>query len=313
MSKEKIAVLLAAYNGEKYIRTQIDSILNQQVDCELLLVVRDDGSTDSTVAIVERYAEKYPVRLIKGSNKGSVASFFDLLKYVKNNLADYDYISLSDQDDRWDLDKLQIAIDHLRKENRDIPLLYGCRSRLVDENLQKIPQEDTHYVIDLYNSIIQNFLPGHTYVMNRALLDLTFDADSQKIYVHDSYILNVAVINGKLIYDEIPHADYRQHQRNQLGATSRFDKWVTARWRRLKHGDGQKYSIQIEYIYEKFKSAMNEEQRNEIGDFLSARKNFIKRVRYISHTKLHRQKESENKMFYLMYVFGGYNRQRIRI
>lgn len=310
--KEKIAVLLASYNGEKYIRTQIDSILNQELDSDLLLVVRDDGSSDGTVAILKEEYGRDNVVLLSGNNIGSVASFFELLKYAHNNLKDYQYFALADQDDRWDLDKLQVGINSIRNQGKSQPYLYACSSRLVDDTLNPINQpKPKRKKIDFYNSIIQNFLPGHTYVMNRELLELVFDADPSRIYVHDAYILNVAVLSNGLIFDDTPHADYRQHQGNQLGATNKYLSWITARWKRLKHGDGKKYTTQIEYICEKFNHLMNNEQKKELELFFDSRNSFIKRLRYIRNTKLYRQKQSENLAFKLLYLSGGYNIRKV--
>ena len=123
---KKIAVLLASYNGEKFIAQQIESILNQDVDNPIQLFIRDDGSTDNTVSIIKEMAKKDGrITLIQSDNMGGVASFFALLKMAHNLPDEYEYFSLSDQDDVWDLDKLRIAVDAVKSKDPQIPVLYG--------------------------------------------------------------------------------------------------------------------------------------------------------------------------------------------
>ena len=93
----KVAVLMSSYNGEKYIRPQIDSILAQEGNFELSLFVRDDGSTDKTQAILQEYAQKRKLTWYTGNNLGPARSFMDLLKKCKG----FNYYAFADQDDYW--------------------------------------------------------------------------------------------------------------------------------------------------------------------------------------------------------------------
>lgn len=308
---EKIAVLLSSYNGEKYIRQQIDSIVNQSLkDYQVHLFIRDDGSTDNTIEEVEKtglVGDK--ITIIKGINIGSVASFFTLIRMAKDLPEEYQYFSLADQDDVWKNDKLQVSIDAITDYSTEKPVLYGSSTQPATEDLEIIPKKKRVVrPIKFYNSIIQNFIPGHTYVMNRALLNIIYDANPSKIYVHDSYILNAAIINGKLIYDSNPHVIYRQHSGNQLGTSnSGIKQWIVNRIKRIKKGDSIQYARQIEYIYEKFGSCLSVEENTEFSRFLEHRKNIISRLYYICQTKLYRQKKFETLAFKLLYFSGGYN------
>ena len=304
--RDKVAVLMSTFNGKKYLQCQIDSIISQELDCDITIIVRDDGSSDGTPEYIEHTYKDIVV--IRGNNIGSVSSYFELIKYAKDNLVDCTFFSLADQDDRWDSDKLQIGVNELRKRDNREPLLYASLSRLVDDNLNEIPRTYRKgRKIDFYNSIIQNFLPGHNYVMNRAMLELVADADPQKIYVHDSFILNAAVLYGGLIFDENTHTDYRRHLDNQLGGTSSFADWFIQRIKRILRGDSRKYAAQIEYIYYYFNDVMDALQIREIESFLQSRKNIFRRMQYIVRTKLYRQKRTENLAFKLLYLVGGYN------
>ena len=97
---EKVIVLMSTYNGEKYIKQQVDSILNQE-NVSVELVVRDDGSNDNTISILKEYEKAGKLIWYTGDNKGAAYSFFDLMEYAKNRYDDYCYFALSDQDDIW--------------------------------------------------------------------------------------------------------------------------------------------------------------------------------------------------------------------
>lgn len=126
----KIAVLMSTYNGEKYIRQQIDSILAQQCDCEFELLVRDDGSVDGTKQILEEYAEQGQLTWYCGENLGPAKSFLDLVRRSPG----YDYYAFSDQDDYWNPDKLEMAVSTLCGETENC--VYFANAQLVDENLK---------------------------------------------------------------------------------------------------------------------------------------------------------------------------------
>ena len=131
---EKVCVLMSTYNGEKYLKEQLDSILNQNsiiVD----ILIRDDGSTDKTLNILDEYNKKYNnIRYYTGENLKSAKSFLDLLFTA----GEYDYYSFSDQDDVWDRDKLLVAVSKLKEGYN----LYGCKKKIVNSNLEPLNKED---------------------------------------------------------------------------------------------------------------------------------------------------------------------------
>ena len=101
-----IAIMLSTYNGEKYIRKQLDSLVNQSYKAYMKVFVRDDGSTDNTLSILEEYIEKINLTIIKGENVGPGKSFWKL--FMNQNI-NADYYAFCDQDDIWDSDKLKKA------------------------------------------------------------------------------------------------------------------------------------------------------------------------------------------------------------
>ena len=131
MSKEggamyRVAVLMSTYNGERYLKEQIDSILDQE-GVDTALYIRDDESADQTVQIIEEYRKKYPgkIHLLKGRNKGPGRSFMELVYKVPD---DYDYYAYSDQDDIWLTDKLEEGIRFLNESGKELYILPVPRS-----------------------------------------------------------------------------------------------------------------------------------------------------------------------------------------
>ena len=128
---EKIDILLATYNGEKFVKEQIESILNQTYE-NFNLIISDDASTDNTLNILEEY-EKKDTRIKvfkKEKNKGLIDNFEFLLKNVTS-----DYFMFSDQDDIWKKDKIEKSINKLKEES--LGLVY-TDLEIVDEKLNVI-------------------------------------------------------------------------------------------------------------------------------------------------------------------------------
>lgn len=304
--QEGILVLLSSYNGEKYIKEQILSIINQKIDCKVDIRIRDDGSGDNTCKVVEELIEQYPdrIQLIRGENVGYNKSFFELIKGANG----YKYYSISDQDDVWKEDKLDVAKEWLDKEADDIPLLYASTSYLVYDDL--VPYGTTRKKVrefSIYNTIIQNICPGHTQVFNNKLLELLqVDIDASKIYVYDSWITNVAMLYGKILFNNESYTYYRQHRANQLGYGKGVIGQLLSSAKRVKTNDGGKYRRQIEYF-----SQLNEKELRkkdylyEINKFVNS-KVFFKRVSYAFVGKLYRQKKIESVAFYVANIIGKF-------
>ena len=132
MRSARVVVLMSSYNGERYIRNQIDSICNQQGDFVLDIIVRDDGSSDDTINILEEYANQGKVRWYTGQNLKPARSFIDLIL----NVCGYDYYAFSDQDDFWYQDKIQCAIDWIKGAKK--PAIYFSNAEIADEKLNSL-------------------------------------------------------------------------------------------------------------------------------------------------------------------------------
>lgn len=213
----KIAVLMSTYNGEKYLKEQIDSILNQKGDFSLSLIVRDDGSTDGTVHLLNEYQQKGLLFWYSGENKKPALSFIDLIYKNKG----YDFYAFSDQDDYWYEDKIENGIQSIK--NCLIPALYFCNAEYVDEKLNSLGGKTYNHrmMLDFYSVLIGAGYLGCTFVFNRKLAEiLQNNVRPQIVSMHDSFLARVcASVGGEIFFDPDVHIKYRQHGNNVIGAT----------------------------------------------------------------------------------------------
>ena len=209
----KVQVLLSTYNGEKYIKEQIESILNQE-EVEISLLIRDDGSVDKTVEIVKELESKNSnITFYQGENLKPARSFMDLL----NKSGDFNYYAFSDQDDVWDSRKLISAINML-KSKEEKPSLYMSALNVVDENLNLIETKKVDGNYSFEGEMIKNFATGCTMVLNKKLRDIINNYKPNYIIMHDSWITRVCyAIGGNVIIDDNSYIKYRQHTSNVLG------------------------------------------------------------------------------------------------
>jgi glycosyltransferase involved in cell wall biosynthesis len=208
-----ITILLATYNGQRHLVEQLDSIF-QQTHQHLKVVASDDGSTDRTLEILQQY----PIQIHAGPGQGFAANFLYLIELVDDSS---DYYAFSDQDDVWDLDKLQRSIDFLASIKQTEPALYCGRTLFVNENLECIrPSPLFKKPSGFLNALVQNIAGGNTMVFNRAAFNLLRQTKNKAAIVsHDwwAYIL-ISGAGGHVFYDPIPSLRYRQHQNNLIGS-----------------------------------------------------------------------------------------------
>lgn len=217
-----LAILLSTYNGEKYVKEQIESILQQDF-YNLDLYIRDDGSKDSTRSIIQYYVSHYSnVHFMQDTdNLGAAMSFMALLKYVNS-----DYYMFCDQDDIWLKDKVSKSIFKIKTlEQSNLPVLVFSDAKVVDEKLNILSNSFWNYnkvfpQILLSNPKFINVFncsPGCTMIFNHELKKCLTDYHPN-ILMHDWYIMIKSFQNGVVDYINEPLMLYRQHSQNVVGA-----------------------------------------------------------------------------------------------
>ncbi len=220
----KIAVLMSTYNGEKYLEEQIESILAQKLcaGCGLTLFIRDDGSADQTIQIIEAYSERQEnVICINASNPSHIGikeSFLLLLRTALATEQQYDYFAFADQDDVWLEDKLASAIDMLEGSDNKKGALYYSNRLVVDESLNIIEKQCIHYYGDFLEVLCGSKAAGNTMAFNHNLAEFANLYHLQDVFNHDTFIYKLAkCIGSDIFFDENAYIYYRQHSDNVAG------------------------------------------------------------------------------------------------
>jgi glycosyltransferase involved in cell wall biosynthesis len=226
-------VLLSSYNGARFIAEQIESIRRQTL-VRWTLMVRDDGSSDETVSILESLAAAEPRMVLLRDGRGNLGpaqSFGTLMQAALD--AGAEYVALADQDDIWHPDKLEYELETLRTREaavgRAVPLLVHSDLAVVDEELRSIHESflDFQRLMPdrgalLPRLLTQNFVTGCTTVINRALLRVVLPLP--EVVMHDWWLALCAASLGEILWCPRATVLYRQHGRNAAGSPG----WVQA-------------------------------------------------------------------------------------
>ena len=202
-----VNVLISTYNGEKYIREQIDSILRQTYP-NIRIYVRDDGSSDGTIDILKSYEEKGKIILLTGENVGYGRSFGKLLQYAEEG----DYWAFCDQDDVWLPDKVERAVKWLDQQPEGVPALFGNAYELTDESMHKSlgVQKPPKYTFDFRRALTDCLYQGFVMTLNRPLRTLMLQADMDTITSHDWWAVILAERFGVHHFDDHIGARHRR-------------------------------------------------------------------------------------------------------
>ena len=227
MTEPWVEILMTSYNGERYVRAQIDSILAQK-DERWHLTVSDDGSTDGTPGILDEYVALYPDKITRyhsGQRFGGACGHFLHLM----NRCDAPYMLFCDQDDVWYPEKVGVMLEALMRAEaeagRDKPVLVFSDLTPVDEQLRPLAasmmayQDQRPEALDYRVLLMQNVVTGGATGFNRALARLAGRAEGEPdVIMHDGWAAAVASRFGRAVYIPQPLSAYRQHGDNSVGA-----------------------------------------------------------------------------------------------
>lgn len=246
-----VTVLLAVFNGEKYLRQQIDSILAQTFS-NIKILISDDGSTDGSPEIISEYCNKYPQIVSKLENAPTGSAKQNFARLLNN--CDSDYIMFCDQDDVWLPQKIEKSLEAMQgAEGNDcnIPVLVHSDLKVVDRDLNLISnsffefQRLTPKNITLPKLLVQNYVTGCTVMINRALKQICGQIPKECI-MHDWWLAAVASLFGKTVCINEPTILYRQHEGNQVGAKASYG--IALIKRKLHTLDAVKKNYSATYI-----------------------------------------------------------------
>lgn len=287
---------MATYNGEKYLREQLDSIFAQTYT-NWRLIIRDDCSHDQTVAIIQEYIKRTPekIRLIQAESPSGSAqnNFFSLLPF-----AEAPYIMLSDQDDIWlpekVTDTLQLMQIYEERYGKDLPILIHTdlmvvnkEKQIINESLFKMQHMEPKRK-QLNHILVQNIVTGCTMMANRPLLDMIHQIPEHAV-MHDMWMALIAAAFGQIGFVPKSTILYRQHGHNVNGAknvrTIRYFLWKLFCAKEI-HENLMKQYRQADEFLEIFKSQFTVDQKK----MLEAYRNFDKLSLYKKAKNLYQYK-----------------------
>ncbi len=227
----KVLVLMAAYNGMRYIREQLESIYAQE-GVEVSLLVRDDGSSDGTQDLLQSEQEAGRLQWYTGENLRPARGFMQLL----NDAPDAPLYAFSDHDDVWLSDKLRAAADAIGAEQG--PALYFCQTKLVDAQLRDLPQIPIKPKLTFGEALVYQFVGGCAMVMNDALRKMVVSYVPQYLRMHDIRIYDIALaVGARVVFDATPHILYRQHGGNSVGQSRSLCTQLRERWQHVSSAE----------------------------------------------------------------------------
>ena len=297
MKKKSVCIIMATYNGERFLKEQLDSILGQTYK-DWMLFVSDDGSTDNTLKILKEYQEKLGKdKLIIAKNNRDRHGAKENFCFAIDNAPEADYYFFSDQDDVWKKDKVELQVREIQKLKG--PALVYCDGEIVGKDLKKVTEETMSERFSkmpkkntLAESVFTNRVAGCTMCLNKELLDAAKGLDASKIIMHDFYIVLYALSYGSLKFLDKTLNCYRQHENNVMGAgvdyiettiPQKIAKFFSKKYHEKWHKDTLEYIDQATQLIER-----NPEKENEVVKrFLeiSKRKGVFSKV--ISYYKNH--------------------------
>ena len=296
---EKINILMATYNGRRYVAKQVESILNQTYK-DFRLIISDDGSTDSTVKILQEYEQKDSRVEIysQQKNQGVVSNFEFLIGKVRSEL-----FMFSDQDDIWEPDKIEKTLEKMENDNLD--LVY-TDLQVVDSRLKQIAPsywalKGLDYRIRKYNNFeslyLNNFITGCTMLVKSKWINEFMPLPKTSKYVlHDYWISLVISQKGKIGYLDEPTIKYRQHTGNRVGSKTKSEE--------LKNLDEVR-KLFIDVKVEHFKTFIQNENKFKSNSYKELNK---KALKYYEELKLVKNFSLKNIFLFMkLYKYESFN------
>ncbi len=293
-----ITIIMAVYNGQEYIREQLES-LKDQTYADWRLIIRDDASSDKTAEIIKKFSDEVEQEVIFKVNEKPSGSAKNNFALLINDAKESDYVMFCDQDDVWKKDKIEITFNKMKQAEerygRDFPLLVHGDVEVIDENgIIKAGSmfEMSHINADskMPQILIQNHVTGCTMMCNKKLMTgISGYASSKDIIMHDYLAALYAAVFGKIEVIKKPLLSYRQHSGNSVGAKNNNNPLYLLK----RLADGRK----------SYKKAM-EISRNQVRFFVETYRERLATEKYQKEYELMRgyaSLDSRSKLYRIMF------------
>lgn len=286
-----VVVVMSTYNGEKYLEQQLESLANQTIK-PACVFVRDDGSSDNTTKLLDKWSQSTDKWLIwyKGENCGPGRSFMEALEKAPSA----DYYAFCDQDDVWDSDKLECAVKMLEEADRPCKV-YVSNVALAGNDMKIYGQ--THFRANetVQSALMYNQAIGCTMVISDALRRKISEYTPEYMIMHDCWIYRVcAALGGAMVFDNDYHMKYRQHEQNYSGGSkNKIEVWK----KRFQSLFGRKKHMRKKTASELLKgygSDMPQENRMIVREFAEYDRSFKNKRQLIKDKEIYSESRFGN-------------------
>jgi glycosyltransferase involved in cell wall biosynthesis len=304
-SPPKVAILLCTFNGQRFLEEQLKSYI-AQTHSNWEIWASDDGSQDDTLSILESYQTQWGtarLSILSGPSEGFVANFLAL---TCNASIEADYYAYSDQDDVWEPEKLERAVNWLQSVPAQTPALYCSRTRVVNaDNIEMGLSPLFANPPSFANALVQNIAAGNTILINSSARKIIQRSIPCIVVSHDWWMyIVISGVGGEIFYDHNPLVRYRQHKNNKVGS----NKSLVSKYKRISGVLNSKYKnwnlINLAAI-KNIKNLLNYDNKIILDKYIILRKsNTIKKFSILVQLKIKRQSAVENLFFYIAAIFN---------
>jgi glycosyltransferase involved in cell wall biosynthesis len=311
---KKIAILLATYNGEKYIKEQINSLIKQKISGNISLFISDDGSTDKTILIIKKLVKNTKIKIKKILHVNFKSPFLNFLNLIQNVPSSYDYYFFCDQDDVWLENKLKIST---KKIDRGYDLFISDLYKINDHDLEK---NKNNLIVYFKKNLKQSFdynKRNFLFFLNNNCINGNVMALSKKLfynfkkdkilynYSHDHLLLLYSfLLDYKIFFSKKKLIAHRLHN-NNYSLSNTFVKRFISRIKVFNNNSIQENNTLIKMFGKKIEDK-KKVNKNNITDFynLFKFKKFIFDLQSISaffSLKLRKKSLFDTFLFYILY------------
>ncbi len=301
---KRVCVLMSTYNGERYIREQIDSVLRQK-GVMVTLLIRDDGSSDKTISIIEEYSHSNTnIDFILGDNVRPAKSFIELIKLAPKA----EYYALCDQDDVWEENKLFAAVEKICELNSDKPVLYYSNLKIVDKDLNfyRLSHNSVMYNANKYSALTENLCTGCTAVFNYVVKELIEQKPPAYCTMHDTWIYMMCMLLGEVYYDKNAYIMYRQHDNNVVGTYLKKNRFMSFYEHFIRLFDKElqpRYKNAVSF-YESYGNELDEESKDKVLKVVNYKNSLKAKFRLLTDKKIRATTLFGNIRFVCLVLLG---------
>lgn len=295
-------ILMSTYNGAKVVEKQIVSIMEQK-DVDIFLTIRDDGSKDDTLKVIENIARRYKnIRIIKGDNVGWKKSFLELIQLSE----EHDYYGFSDQDDIWMPNKVINSIREMEADKYNGVKLTHVNSICTNEDLKPQKEQQVRFSAprNRKSAIAQEYFQGCSMLWNNIAMQILKKYSPKADLAHDFWVGTVCFYFGKVFYIDTPQF-YHIRYENNSSSDGNVDAGRKKRMQMFKNGDTVYMNPAVDLI-EGYHDELDNSDFNFLRMVQESKHSFLKRLKLVLDQEFVRESKKSTLLFKLVLLLGRF-------